>query len=175
MAGTVERGAGVVVWLTGLPSAGKTTLAERAKDALRAAGEAAVVLDGDAVRAAVHPALGYDDTARDDQYATLADLAALLARQGLVVLVSATAHRRVWRERARAVAPRFVEVHVRTSLEECAARDAKGLYARARGGAVTGLPGVDVPYETPDSPDVVAEGGLDEAAISRIISSVRAP
>lgn len=166
---------GVVVWLTGLPSSGKTTLAERTREALRSAGLPACVLDGDAVRAAVHPGPGYGPAARDDQYATLAELAALLARQGLVVLVSATAHRRAWRERARAAAPRFVEVYVRTGVEECAARDAKGLYARARAGEVTGLPGVDVPYEAPDAPEIVAEGGLDAAAVARIIASVRAP
>jgi len=173
VAGTA--GTGVVVWLTGLPSSGKTTLAERAFAALRAEGRAACVLDGDVVRAAVHPAPGYGPAARDDQYATLADLAALLARQDLVVLVSATAHRRAWRERARAVAPRFIEVHVQTSIEECAARDAKGLYARARAGEVVGLPGVDVDYEAPGSPEIVAQGGLDDAALTRLLEQVRAP
>jgi adenylylsulfate kinase len=81
----------------------------------------------------------------------------------------------VWRERARTVAPRFVEVHVRTPVEECAARDAKGLYARARAGEVTGLPGADVDYEAPDAPEIVAAGGLDDAAVTRILDSVRAP
>ncbi len=171
MAGSA--GTGVVVWLTGLPSSGKTTLAERACAALRAEGRAACVLDGDAVRAAVHPAPGYGPAARDDQYATLADLAALLARQDLVVLVSATAHRRAWREHARVVAPRFVEVHVQTSVEECAARDAKGLYARARAGEVLGLPGVDVDYEAPAAPEIVAQGGLDAVALTRIVERVR--
>ena len=170
-----DESGGVVVWLTGLPSSGKTTLARAVHEALRSAGRASCLLDGDEVRAAVHPAPGYGPTARDDQYATLADLAALLARQGLVVLVSATAHRCAFRERARRAAPRFVEVHVAASLEHCEGRDAKGLYRRARAGEITGMPGVDEPYEAPESAEVTASGGLDTAAVARIIDALRAP
>ena len=161
--------AGAVVWLTGLPGSGKSTLAERARGALRARGRAVAVLDGDAVRAAVHPQAGHDPGARDDRYRTLAELAALLARQGLVVLVPATAHRRVWRERARSGAPRFVEVWVRTPLDECARRDPKGLYERARRGEIAEMPGFDVPYEPPPSPEVVADGGRDDLAVEAIV------
>jgi len=89
-----DQPGGAVVWLTGLPSSGKTTLAHAVHRALRAAGRPSCLLDGDEVREAVHPASGYGPDARADQYATLADLAALLARQGLVVIVAATAHRR---------------------------------------------------------------------------------
>src|SRR5262249_2375634 len=96
---------GVVVWLTGLPRSGTPTLAEAVRAALAARGRATLVLDGDAVRAALVPSPGYDAAARDAFYATLARLAALAARQGLVVLVPATAHRRAYRDEARAVAP----------------------------------------------------------------------
>jgi len=171
----IDDPAGVVVWLTGLPSSGKTTLARSVQAALRAEGTPCCVLDGDEVRVAVHPAPGYGPTARDDQYATLADLAALLARQGLVVLVSATAHLRRFRQRARAAAPRFVEVYVTTPADECERRDEKGLYRRARTGDVSGLPGVDVAYEAPESPELTASGGLDAEAVARIIAAVRAP
>lgn len=166
------RTGGVVVWVTGLPSSGKTTLAEAARAALLAQGTACCLLDGDEVRAALHPAPGYDPAAREDQYATLADLAALLARQGLVVLVSATASRRAFRERARRVAPRFLEVLVDTPAAECERRDTKGLYGRARAGALTGVPGVDEPYERPSAPDVIATGGHDHDALSRLIEAV---
>lgn len=165
---------GVVVWLTGRPSAGKSTLASAACARLGALGCAACVLDGDAVRAALVPAPGYDDDARQAFYATLARLAAYLAGQGLVVLVPATAHRRAFRAEARALAPAFVEVYVSAASDVCAGRDAKGLYAAAAAGAVSGLPGVDAAYEEPDAPDVVATGGRDREAVERIAAAVLA-
>lgn len=163
---------GAIVWVTGLPSSGKSTLARRIAARLRAAGAAAVVLDGDQVRAALDPRPGYDAEARSRFYGTLAHLAALLARQGLVAVVAATAHRRAFRERARALAPRFVEVFVDVPLKICAARDSKGLYAAASRGAVTELPGVGSGFEPPSSPDVVASGGEDleaPAAVARLL------
>jgi adenylylsulfate kinase len=160
---------GVVVWLTGLPRAGKTTLAARLRDRLGNA----VILDGDEVRDALVPRPGYDDRARDDFYRTLGNLAVLLARQGLTVLVPATAHRRAWRDAARAAAPRFVEVHVAASLDACRTRDPAGLYddlsARAN------LPGVGIPYEPPAAPEVTASGGDDDVAIALLASRLKAP
>src|SRR5262245_27228141 len=101
---------GVIVWFTGPASSGKSTLAERVANALEAEARPHCVLDGDAVRTALVPHPGYDVAARADFYETLTRLAVLLAGQGLIVLVPATAHRRAFRERARALAPRFVEV-----------------------------------------------------------------
>jgi adenylylsulfate kinase len=157
---------GVVVWLTGLPSSGKTTLAESAAAALRARGQATLVLDGDAVRAALVPAPGYDEAGREAFYATLARLAALAARQGLTVLVPATAHRRCFRDVARALAPaRFVEVFVDTDLATCRARDSKGLYAAP--GPRGALPGAGVRYEPPEHPDVRVRPSDDGVALLR--------
>lgn len=162
---------GAVVWLTGLPSSGKSTLAERTAAALRAAGHGCCVLDGDEVRSSLVPAPGYDDAARDDFYETLARLAAMLARQGLVVLVPATAHRRRYRRRARELAPRMVEVHVTTDAATCAERDAKGLYAKAAAGELdAGVPGAGAAYEPPQDPEVSAEGGRDDEAVERIVA-----
>lgn len=158
--------AGAVVWLTGLPAAGKSSLAARAAARLRAAGVAAAVLDSDEVRDALVPPPGHDDLARDAFYRTLAGLAAMLARQGLVVLVPATAHRRVWRELARALTPRFVEVFVDTSLDECRRRDPRGLYAAA--GVLPHLPGVNVPYEPPHAPELVVRPGDEEQALAAL-------
>ena len=164
---------GVVVWLTGLPSSGKSTLAARAAEALRARGHQAVcVLDGDAVRAAVVPPWGYDDVARDAFYDSLSALAALLAAQGLAVLVPATAHRAAFRARARGRAPRFVEVYVRADAAVVEARDTRGLYAAQRAGAAAHVPGADAGYEAPERPDVVADGGRDDAAVARIVAAV---
>jgi adenylylsulfate kinase len=158
---------GAVVWLTGLPASGKSTLARRIAARLGEARRGCVVLDGDQVRAALVPAPGYDPASRDGFYATLANLAALLAGQGAIVLVPATAHRRRWRAEARARAPRFVEVHVATPLDECRRRDPRRLYAEADPAAV---PGLGEPYEAPEAPDVVAAGGDDEAACERVLA-----
>ena len=159
---------GVVVWLTGLPSSGKSTLAR----AIAAASEEpALVLDGDEVREALVPRHGYDPDARAAFYETLGRLAALAARQGLCVLVPATASLRAYRERARALAPAFVEVFVDTPPAECEARDAKGLYrdpvARAR------LPGLGAPFEPPLAPDLVVRP-TDTDAAARVLGLVRA-
>ena len=165
---------GAVVWITGLPSSGKSTLARRILAQLRAGGVAAAVLDGDQVRAALDPRPGYDPESRSRYYGTLAHLAALLARQGLVAIVAATANRRAFRERARALAPRFVEVFVDVPIEACAARDAKGLYAAARRGSLPELPGVGTGFEPPLAPDVVADGGEDRdapATVARILQT----
>jgi adenylylsulfate kinase len=163
---------GVVVWLTGRPASGKSTLAARAAAMLRERHLPTAVLDGDAVRSAMMPQVGYDEAAREAFYAALGRLAALLAQQGLCVLVPATAHLRRFRDAARAIAPRFVEVYVDVSVEECAGRDAKALYAAARSGNAPSLPGVGAPYEPPPAPDVLARGGADAAAAERIVALV---
>jgi adenylylsulfate kinase len=157
-----------VVWFTGLPSSGKTTLAQRVRSRLLGAGGQPAVLDSDELRALV-PSLLFDDASRARFYEILAQLAALLARQGLTVLVAATTHRRALRRRARELAPRFVEVYVATPLDECERRDPKGLYARSRRGEVGQFPGVAEPYERPEAPDVVATGGHDDAAVDRVL------
>jgi adenylylsulfate kinase len=163
------REAGVVVWFTGLPSAGKSTLARAVRRHLLEAGRACVLLDGDDVRAALVPAPGHDEAGRAAFYGTLARLAALLAHQRLVVLVAATAHHRTYREEARRLAPRFVEVHLDVPLTICQARDAKGLYARAAAGEVSQLPGVGAAYEPPEAPEVVARGVEDAPSIAALL------
>jgi adenylylsulfate kinase len=157
---------GAVVWLTGPPASGKSTLARHLAERLRARGAAPLILDGDDVRAALVPAPGYDEPGREAFYCTLGNLACLVARQGPIAIVAATAHRRVWRDRVRAAAPRFVEVHVATPLEECRRRDPKGLYAASP----AALPGAGLSYEPPLAPEVVAPGGDDDDAIDAIIA-----
>ena len=166
MENDVKQRAGVVVWFTGLPSSGKSTLANRVRARL---GEACCVLDGDRVRQLLHPSPGYGASGRDDFYVTLGDLAAELARQGLVVLVPATANRRAYREHARAHAPHFVEVWLDSPLDECCTRDAKGLYASSREGNIRALPGEDAHYEAPESADIHASGAQDDAALELIL------
>jgi len=163
----IER---AVIWITGRPAAGKSTLGRRIMARLRERGEPCALLDSDDVREALGRPAGQGRAERDEFYDALARLAALLARQGLVVIVPATAHQRAHRERARALAPAFIEVHVRTPADECERRDPKGLYARARAGTTAGLPGVDEPYEDPTAPEVVALDGEDDQAVSRVLT-----
>ena len=145
--------AGAVAWVTGLPSSGKSTFARRVRDRLRAEGRAALLLDGDEVRAALVPSHGYDEAARAAFYETLGNLALSVAGQGFVAIVAATANRRAFRDRVRARARRFVEIFVDVPAEVCAARDAKGLWARARAGGAPTLPGAGAVYERPAAPD----------------------
>jgi len=162
---------GTVVWITGLPASGKSTLAAHVAARLRASRAPVVVLDGDAVREVIVPAHGYDPASRDAFYRTLAGLAALIAHQGAITIVPATAHLRTWRDQARSRAPRFVEVHVATPLEECRRRDPKGLYARA--GDAGALPGAGADYEPPLHPEVVADGGDDDGAVRAVLDRLR--
>jgi len=161
---------GAIVWFTGLPASGKTTLAHRVRAALPPV-PGALVLDSDELRAALGER-GFADDDRDRFYAIVARLAVMVAHQGLIALVAATAPRRAHRDAARASGAPFVEVWVRTSAEECARRDPKGLYAAARRGDVPALPGVGAAYEPPASPDVIADGGEDERALAAILELV---
>ena len=163
---------GAVVLVTGLPSSGKSTFAERAAASLGARGVAACVLDGDVVRRSLVPAPGYDAEARRDFYETLARLAAELARPGLVVLVPATAHRHGFRERTRELAPRYVEVFADTPLATCLERDSKGLYAAGRAGTAHDVPGLDAEYERPLAPDVVVRPGDAAPALAALFAKL---
>ncbi|HEY5948031.1 MAG TPA: adenylyl-sulfate kinase [Kofleriaceae bacterium] len=151
---------GCVVWLTGLPASGKSTLAIDTSRELETLGVHSVTLDGDAVRAALVPPPGYDPHGRDAFYDTLARLAALIAAQRTIVLVPATAHLHRYRDHARSLAPSFIEVFVDTPLVECQRRDPKGLYS----GDHADLPGQGIEYEPPDQPDLLVRPDTQHAA-----------
>jgi adenylylsulfate kinase len=148
---------GFMVWFTGLPAAGKTTLARAVRKLLAEKGIAAIVLDSDELRRILTPNPTYSEEERDWFYAVVADLAAWLVGSGVHVLVAATAHRRSYRARARAQVANFAEVYVRCSPAACRARDPKGLYVRAAAGTVHGLPGVDVEFEPPGVEAIVVD------------------
>jgi len=145
---------GFVVWLTGLSGAGKSTLAQAMCERLRRSGYPCEHLDGDAVRQELGGGLGFDRAERALQAQRLSYLASLLTRHGVIVVVSAVSPQRESRARSRARLGNFLEVYVNAPLEECIRRDPKGLYARARSGALSNLTGVDAPYEPPQSPEV---------------------
>lgn len=166
---------GRAVWITGLPSSGKTTLGEALVAALRKRGEVAVLLDSDALRPFVFARDGYDPEARARFYALLAHLAHLVSAAGATAVVSATAHRRIWRTAARDLIPRFFEVYLAVGPEICAARDPKGLWRAAAAGEITSLPGVGVDYEPPPAPEVIVNPELTpEAALDRVLRTLEA-
>jgi adenylylsulfate kinase len=150
---------GATVWLTGLPSAGKSTIAHGCEAQLRARGLRVEVLDGDAVRPHLAAARGYSRDDRAINIRRIGWVAELLARNGVLVLVSAIAPFRDVRGDVRAAHAAngtcYQEVHVSTPVEVAAERDVKGLYARQRVGEIRGLTGVDDPYEVPLHPDLV--------------------
>ena len=163
-------GPGATLWFTGLPSAGKSTIAHALADRLRAEGRRVQVLDGDEVRPHLSAGLGYSRADRDVNVARIGWVARLLASHGVIVLVPViapySAARQAVREDHAAAAVPFGEVFVSTSLAVAESRDVKGLYAKARQGQISGLTGVDDPYEEPRSAELVldtAEVDLDTA------------
>ena len=158
-----SRAHGATVWLTGLPSAGKTTLAQGLGELLRQDGRRVEILDGDEIRRVISPELGYSSRERDANVARIGWLARLLARNEVTVLVPVIAPYRAARDLVRAEHEAddlpFVEVHVAAAPAVCAERDLKGLYAAQRAGRLTGLTGVDAPYEPPLAPEVLLDTG----------------
>jgi adenylyl-sulfate kinase len=168
---------GATVWMTGLPASGKSTVAAAVEARLVGEGRPAYVLDGDNLRHGLNGDLGFSAEDRAENVRRTAEVSALLADAGVVVLVALVSPYRADRAAARAVHERlelpFVEVHVATSLEECERRDPKGLYARARAGELQHLTGVDDPYEPPDAPDVVVTGDEPlETAAERVLAAL---
>lgn len=156
---------GFTVWLTGLPSAGKTTIAGLVTAELERRGLVVESLDGDVVRTHLSKDLGYSRADRDTNIARLGWVASRLVRHGAPVVVAAISPYREARAQARALVEEhgtFVEVWVNAPVAECAERDVKGLYARAAAGEITGMTGVDDPYEPPEAAEVV----LDTVALA---------
>ena len=147
---------GAVVWITGLPAAGKTTLAEAVAAALRTRGQAVLVLDGDRLRSGLSRDLGFAHPARAEQVRRTAEVARIAAEQGLISIAALISPMRADRAAARAiVAPLpFIEVHLDADAALCRSRDPKGLWAEARAGKRSGLPGHDAPYEAPEAPEL---------------------
>ncbi len=145
---------GYCLWLTGLPSAGKTTIARELVPLLKARGWNVELLDGDEVRKGLSSDLGFDRAAREAHAGRVTYVAKVLARNGVIPIVALISPYATSRARARAEIGAFVEVYVTTPLDVCEQRDVKGLYKKARDGVIKEMTGVSDPYEVPDRPDI---------------------
>src|SRR4051794_15131340 len=154
------RGGGFTLWFTGLSGSGKTTIAHIVGPELERRGHIVEYLDGDTVRTNLSKGLGFSKEDRDTNIERIGWVAARLTRHGAAVIAAAISPYERTRQKARSMVEEwgpFVEVHVATSVEECARRDVKGLYEKAFKGEIKGFTGVDDPYEEPSSPDVRIE------------------
>lgn len=153
-----------VVWLTGLPASGKTTLARAIVATLTARGVPATLVDSDETRAVLTPRPTYDPAERALFYRALAYLARRLDEAGVVPIVAATAHSRATRDEARSITGGLFLVHTRAPLSVCEARDPKNLYRDAHARERGSMPGVHVPYEPPADADLEVDTTSDTPA-----------
>jgi adenylyl-sulfate kinase len=149
---------GFTLWFTGLSGAGKTTIADVVVKEFEDRGVPVEVLDGDVVRENLSKGLGFSKEDRDTNIRRIAFVADLLSKHGTPVITAAISPYKAIRDEARALMDgRFVEVFIATSLEDCEARDVKGLYAKARSGEIPEFTGVSDPYEPPENPELTIE------------------
>jgi bifunctional enzyme CysN/CysC len=151
----------MLLWFTGLSGSGKSTVAKLVEEALHAAGRHTYSLDGDNLRHGLNRDLGFTPQDRVENIRRVGEVARLMVDAGLIVLASFISPYRAERQMVRdLLAPgEFVEIFVDTSLEVCASRDVKGLYAKAMRGEIANFTGVSSPYEAPEAAELVLEGG----------------
>jgi adenylyl-sulfate kinase len=166
---------GATLWFTGLPAAGKSTIAGAVEERLVLGGCPAFLLDGDNLRHGLNGDLGFDEDARGENVRRTAHVARLLAESGSIALVSLVSPYAADRDAAAALHAAadlaFVEVFVDAPLALCKQRDPKGLYARASSGELLDMTGVDSPYERPERPDLVLSSGEETVpeAVGRVM------
>ena len=166
---------GATIWMTGLPASGKSTIAKLLEERLVLMGRPAYRLDGDNLRHGVSGDLGFDPASRDENVRRAGEVAKLFADSGTVAIICLVSPYAEARARARAIHEQdglpFIEVWVSTPLEECERRDPKGLYARARRGELSGMTGIDDPYEPPTRPEIeITMDSPPEQSIERVLS-----
>lgn len=174
---STNRDDGFVVWMTGLPASGKTTLANMFKDRLKELGLKVEVLDGDEIRKGLSSDLGLSREDREEHARRVSFVAKLLARNGIITVVALISPYRSSRESAKQIIgpDRFVEVYVKAPLSVCEQRDPKGLYAKARSGEIKDMTGIHDPYEEPLRPDIVVDtsNSSPEKSLEELIEGLR--
>lgn len=171
------RQRGCVLWFTGLSGSGKSTVAHAVEHELIRMGHAAYVLDGDNVRRRLNANLGFSDEDRHENIRRVGEVAHLFAEAGLVCLTSFISPFRADRELARSIIghDRMLEVHLSTSIEQCEARDPKGLYKKARTGEIPEFTGVSSPYEPPEHPELSIDTSACtvEQSVQQVLAACR--
>lgn len=164
---------GFVLWMTGLPGSGKTTIAVRLAEELRKRGRNVEIMDGDEVRKNISPKLGFSKEDREAHVKRVAYISKLLSRNGVAVIVGLISPYRETRDYARKlIGNGFLEVYVKCRVEVCQKRDPKGLYKKALAGEITDFTGVQDPYEPPLSPELIVETSEEgeEESVAKIVS-----
>src|SRR6476469_2796432 len=166
---------GFILWFTGLSGSGKTTITKALEPELKARGCKVEILDGDVVRTNLSKGLGFSREDRDTNILRIGFVSKLLTRHGAGVIVAAISPYAETRDAVREmIGDRFVEVYVATSLDECARRDVKGLYAKAFAGEIKEFTGVSDPYEAPEHAEIVVEteGRTPEQSAQHVITQL---
>lgn len=167
-----------ILWFTGLSGAGKSTLANAVNAALFEQGLACYVLDGDNIRHGLCKDLGFSDADREENIRRIGEVAKLFVDAGVVALTAFVSPFKADRDKVRALVPAgdFIEIHCAADLAVCEQRDTKGLYAKARAGAIKEFTGISSPYEAPDNPELRVDTGSQslEASVAQVLSHLQA-
>ncbi len=163
------KGEGCVVWFTGLPCSGKTTIAKKLMEILQEKGKDVELLDGDTVRDYIRNK-DFSKEGRNKHLRYIALMAKLLAERGVIVLCSFVSPYRENRDFARSICKNFIEVYVKASLDTCIQRDVKGMYKKALNGEIKGFTGIDDPYEEPENPEIIVE--TDKESVEESVEKV---
>lgn len=171
-----HHGEAFAIWITGLPASGKSTIVSALKPQLEGLGLTVEVLESDEVRRIITPTPSYSEAERDLFYRALVFTGEKLLAHGVTVVFDATASRRVYRDFARSVIPRFIEVSVECPLATCMERDKKGTYRKGQSGESLTVPGLQSPYEAPTNPDLRIDSTTTTStdAASKILDLVKA-
>ncbi len=167
---------GTVIWFTGLPRSGKTTLAESLSDALSEQGFYCYVLDGDKVRKGICSDLGYSLADREENIRRVAEICKVLTDNGIITICAFVSPTEKIRNRAKNIIGEkdFLEIYVCTALEICEERDIYGFYKKSRAGKIQHFTGISSPFEIPVKPDIVVDPGKNtvEECINKIMPVV---
>ena len=153
------RHRGIVIWFTGLPTSGKSSIASEVENRLFERGAKTCVLDGDVMRRGISSDLGFSVEDRNEQVRRTGEIAKMFVDEGIIVLVAVISPFASQREQVRKLFSNkdFLEVYCRCSLVECARRDTKGLYKKAKSGEIKNFTGISSPYEEPLNPDLLLD------------------